>query len=95
MHSFRADARINVIDDLFDLCLLHILKQNIFPDDNPGIRYHAYKLDYGCYVNLINTSQATSGLFNIDASQYIDVPPDDRRSIRPSALEPEELVVEE
>jgi hypothetical protein len=92
---FRADARSNMIDDLFDLRLLYILKRNISSHDNPGIRYHAYKLDYGCYVNLINTSQATRGLFNIDESQYIDVPPDDWRSIRRAILEPEELVVEE
>lgn len=92
---FRADVRSKMIDDLFDLRLVHILKRNISSHDNPGIRYHAYKLDYGCYVNLINTSQATRGLLNIDEGQYVDVPPDDWRSIRRAILEPEEMVVGE
>lgn len=87
----RADQRHPSVEELFDLRLLHILKKNISSHDDPGIRYNAFKLDYGCYVNLINTSQATEGLFNTDDGSFVDVPPDDWRSIRRAILETEAL----
>jgi hypothetical protein len=59
---FRSDARDERIDRLFDNRLLHILKKSISDRDNPGVRYDVYKLDYGCYVDLINTSQAPVAL---------------------------------
>lgn len=84
---FRSDAKRNEIEELFDARLLHILKKNISSHDKPGIRYNAYKLDYGCYVNLMNTAAATKGLFNSESESYVDVPPDDWRSIRNAILE--------
>ncbi len=51
-----------LIDMLFDARLLHVLKKNISSQDNPGARFDVYKLDYGCYVDLITTSKAPGGL---------------------------------
>nr|USU32941.1 ATP-binding protein [Methylobacterium sp. OTU13CASTA1] len=77
-----------VIDSLFDARLLHILKKSISSHDNPGIRYDVYKLDYGCYVDLITTSRSPAGLLpSDDDDQYVDVPPDDYRSIRRAILD--------
>ncbi len=75
-----------LIDDLFDARVLHILKRNISAHDQPGVRYDAYKLDYGCYVDLINTARAPRGLLPADGA-YSNVPPDDYRAIRRAILE--------
>jgi len=90
----RTDVRHSLIDALFDSRVLHILKRNISAHDQPGVRYDAYKLDYGCYVDLINTARDTQGLFAcVDMANgtgqipYIDVPPDDYRSIRRAILD--------
>ncbi len=85
---FRADNRNNSIDRLFDGRLLHILKRNVSSHDDPGVRYDVYKLDYGCYVDLITTTHAPQGLLpdEVDPSGYVEVPPDDWRSIRRAIL---------
>ena len=53
--------------------LLHILKRNSSSHDEPGIRCDAYKLDYGCYVDLMATTRAPQGLFE-DFNSHVDVP---------------------
>ncbi len=87
----RTDVRHRLIDALFDARVLHILKRNISAHDQPGVRYDAYKLDYGCYVDLINTARATQGLFAGETDEapgsYVNVPPDDYRSIRRAILD--------
>ena len=93
----RTDVRDSLIEALFDGRVLHILKKNISTHDEPGIRYNVYKLDYGCYVDLINTARATKGLLPLDQEdgkgevQYIEVPPDDYRAIRRAILRLEEF----
>ncbi len=85
-----SNLRFPLIDTLFDSRLLHVLKKNISSQDNPGTRYDVYKLDYGCYVELISTSRAPGGLLPSDdgeAARYVDVPPDDYRSIRSAILD--------
>ena len=83
----RSNEKNPIIDALFDARLLHILKKSIASNDEPGIRYDVYKLDYGCYVDLITTTRAPAGLLPSDESeQYVDVPPDDYRSIRRAIL---------
>ncbi|TCZ56303.1 ORC-CDC6 family AAA ATPase [Roseicella aquatilis] len=85
-----ANQRYPLIDTLFDSRLLHVRKRNISSHDNPGRRYDVYKLDYGCYVDLIATSRAPVGLFEVELENgagYVDVPSDDYRSIRRAILE--------
>ncbi len=88
---FRNDTRNDTIEVLFDARLLHILKRNISSKDTPGIRYDVYKLDYGCYVDLLNTSSSPTMLFEADEGS-VDVPKDDYRSIRRSVLDPDMLI---
>lgn len=80
------------VDKLFDSRLLHILKKNVSSHDDPGQRYDVYKIDYGCYVDLINTTKAPEGLFQIDDESFIEVPHDDYRSIRRAILDPNALI---
>lgn len=90
----RSDITHPLIDSLFDSRVLHILKKSISARDQPGIRYDVYKLDYGCYVDLITTVKAPQGLLLLDTGDgeaghalYIEVPRDDYRSIRRAILD--------
>ena len=67
-------SRHTGVDKLFDSRLLHILKKNVSSNDEPGARYDVYKIDYGCYVDLINTTRAPEGLFEADDGSFIEVP---------------------
>ncbi len=88
---FRANTRHEIIDRLFDARVIHVLKKNISSNDAPGERYDVFKIDYGCYVELINTAKSPEGLLNLDDGTYIDVPVDDYRSIRRAILPMEML----
>ncbi|MCX6131966.1 MAG: hypothetical protein NTX25_23285, partial [Proteobacteria bacterium] len=85
--------RDKLVDSLFDARVLHILKKNISSQDNPGGRYDALKIDYGCYVDLLTTAKEPVGLFpageleTAPIEQYLDVPPDDYRAIRRAILD--------
>jgi hypothetical protein len=90
----RTTVRHSIIDHLFDARVLHLLKRNISAHDEPGVRYDVYKLDYGCYVDLINTTRNPQGLLALDPadekdapSNFVEVPPDDYRSIRRAILD--------
>ena len=85
----ESSQRNPLIETLFDSRLLHLLKKNISSNEHPGIRYDVYKLDYGCYVDLITSSRAPAGLLpagDLEA-EFVDVPPDDYRSIRRAILD--------
>jgi len=88
----RADSKDELIESLFDARILHILKRNISTHDDPGVRYNVYKLDYGCYVDLIATAKAPGGLLPMDdrddngKEKFTEVPPDDYRAIRRAVL---------
>lgn len=89
----RSNTRHELIDALFDARLLHVIKRGISGQDEPGVRYDAYKLDYGCYVNLLATTKApTNELFEARqadeaAGASIKVPTDDYRAIRRAILD--------
>src|SRR5665213_3694201 len=83
-----------IIDRLFDRRALHILSRSMSAAHVPGERFIVYKLDYGCYVDLINTDKYPDVfLFNsflLTGSQSFDViadvPDDDARSYRRAIL---------
>lgn len=74
-----------LIQRLFDLRVLHLVQRGYADKDRPGVRYNIYTLDYGTYVDLMNTSRRPEldliMLDSPDQSEYI-VPFDDKRSIR-------------
>jgi hypothetical protein len=85
-------SRFAGVDKLFDSRLLHVLKKNVSSNDEPGARYDVYKIDYGCYVDLINTTRAPEGLFEEDDGTFTEVPHDDYRSIRRAILDASNLI---
>lgn len=76
----------DIIQNLFDSRVIHCIKRGYSDKDNPGIRYNIYTLDYGTYVDLINTSKQPQ--LELEFSEEADkdpdlvVPYDDKRSIR-------------
>jgi hypothetical protein len=84
-----------IIQRLFDLRILHLVHRGYADKDRPGVRYNIYSLDYGTYVDLLNTSRKPElGFDFIDAPDPQDyvVPFDDKRSIRRIILTPDFLV---
>ena len=91
-----ANSRHPLIDALFDARLLHIIKKGLSGQEQAGVRYDAYKLDYGCYVDLLATKSAPMATFfegdqsGIDGESIV-VPTDDYRAIRRAVLELQEF----
>ncbi len=80
-----------LIDELFDARVLHLRKRGISSRDQPGTRYDAYQLDYGCYIERKNTNAEPIGLFQVaeeeEDEHYVQVPREDYRSIRNAILD--------
>lgn len=89
-----AESSDELIDFLYDARGIHLIKQNISSQDVPGARFNVYSLDYGLYVDLINTTNAPTSLLGLDSAEEgedIDVPMPDYRSIRRAILDLEEF----
>src|SRR4051794_10061314 len=79
-----------IVDRLFDRRALHIKSRSRSSAHRPGERFVVYKLDYGCYADLVNTDKATTGLLSVNESGLdiaFDVPDDDGRSYRRAVLD--------
>ncbi|HEM8126012.1 hypothetical protein [Providencia rettgeri] len=80
-----------LIDYLYDMRIIHVLKQSVSAQNAIGKKYTLYTLDYGCYVELISSKNAPLGLIiesNDDNElQYIEVPKSDYRSVNNSILD--------
>lgn len=89
----KSNTRHDLIDALFDARLLHVIKRSISGQEEAGTRYDAYKLDYGCYVDLLATTKAPThqlfdgGAGDQEAGASIRVPTDDYRAIRRAILD--------
>lgn len=84
----------SIVQRLFDARVLHLMQRGYADKDNPGTRYNIYTLDYGTYVDLINTSrQPEINFMDGDAGSSDDfvVPFDDKRSIRRIVLSEQNL----
>ncbi|EPB9884785.1 hypothetical protein ACR6U3_001930 [Yersinia enterocolitica] len=84
-----------LIDYLYDMRVVHVLKQGVSARNAIGKKYTLYTLDYGCYVELISSSSAPLGLIiasdESDELKYIEVPKSDYRSVKNSILDFEDL----
>lgn len=86
----QREARSNpLIQFLYDARVLHVLKRSVSAQDTPGLRFVVFKIDYGCYVELLNTTNTPKGLYDLsddEDEKYVEVPQDDYRSIRRAIL---------
>lgn len=77
---------------LFDARVLHVVRRGYSAQDRPGERYEVWVIDYGAYVDLIQTKNAPQGMLPIlegenETYAGIDVPKQDLRAIRRAILD--------
>ncbi|OIQ74326.1 hypothetical protein GALL_440230 [mine drainage metagenome] len=80
----------SLIEFLYDERVLHVLRKGMSAKDFPGKRFNVYGIDYGCYVDLINTANAPKGMLDLgEENQDViaSVPKTDLRSIRRCVLD--------
>lgn len=85
----EAGTRDPLIDFLYDERVLHLLRKGMSAKDDPGQRFNVYGIDYGCYVDLINTAKAPKGMLDFGDGHHeslVSVPKTDFRSIRRCVL---------
>ncbi|MEV8465186.1 hypothetical protein AB0T83_00140 [Fluviibacterium sp. DFM31] len=94
----EAGSKDRNVDLLFDRRLIHLRQKNVSSRDRAGTRYYHYKIDYGCYVDLIATNLMPQEVaFDRenkleDIVSMVEVPgEDDGRSYRRSILEIQEF----
>ena len=87
------DAQDELLQALFDARVLHILRRGYSAQDQPGVRFDVWGIDYGAYVDLIQTQSAPLGALAIggdgrpESYVDIDVPLQDHRAIRRAILD--------
>jgi hypothetical protein len=89
----QRSARAPLLMALFDARVLHLVRKGYSGQDEPGERYDVYLIDYGAYVDLINTKNEPQGTLPLGElgsdgdGGYVDVPPQDLRAIRRAILD--------
>lgn len=93
-------ARNPLLLALFDARVLHVVRRGYSAQDQPGERYDVWLIDYGAYVDLLQTKYAPQGFLNFDGSNSdenaaayvdVDVPSQDLRAIRRAILDLDEF----
>jgi len=86
----RQGSESHLIDWLYDARLIHLIKRSIAAKDQAGVRFDAYAVDYGCYVDLLTTrGSGPQGLLRV--SDDYEVPEDDLEHIRGAILDLDEF----
>jgi len=91
----HACSRDPLLQMLFDARVLHIVRRGYSAQDHPGERYDVWSIDYGAYVDLLQTRHSPVGALAIGAAGDedhvgIDVPRQDLRAIRRAILDLDE-----
>jgi hypothetical protein len=92
-------ARDPLLLSLFDARVLHIVRRGYSAQDQPGERFDVWVIDYGAYIDLIQTKYAPRGVLPVagegDEERYLSpaVPVQDLRAIRRAVLELDEFQV--
>lgn len=89
-----SSTKDELIDYLYDERVLHLLRKGISAKDETGKRFNVYGIDYGCYVDLINTARAPKGLLDLgnDRPDFSPiVPHTDLRAVRRCVLKLEDF----
>lgn len=75
-----SDAQHHLVRSLYDARVLHVVRRNVALRDHPGVRYHVYTIDYGCYFDVVVASQRSQGV-PLD-SEDLDTPVPGASSVR-------------
>lgn len=88
----RQGSESHLINWLYDARLIHLIRRSIAAKDQAGVRFDAYAVDYGCYVDLFATRGAgPKGLLRVDDDDKLEVPEDDLELIRGAVLDLDEF----
>lgn len=93
----EADSADPLLLALFDARVLHIVRRGYSAQDQPGERFDVWVIDYGAYVDLLNTQNAPKDLVlfgdeeNERTAGDVEVPFQDLRAIRRAVLNLEEF----
>lgn len=55
----QASASHPLLLALFDARVLHLVRRGYSAQDDPGVRYDVWVIDYGAYVDMIHTIRAS------------------------------------
>jgi hypothetical protein len=91
----RQGSESHLIEWLYDARLIHLMRRSISAKDRAGVRFDAYSVDYGCYVDLLSTRGSPRGLLRVDDEDSWEVPEDDVEHIRGAILDLEEFAKSE
>jgi hypothetical protein len=84
----RKDASDELLVALFEARVIHLVRKGYSPQDESGERYDVYVIDYGAYVDLIQTKFAPQGMLpGVEEETVTDVPVQDLRAIRRAILD--------
>ena len=90
----RRNEPNETLRSLVDFRVLHLIQRNVLDPHNPARRYNIYTLDYGLYVDLLETKYGLKAEFGTSRVRSPDlVPLDTRRYVRGVVLKPEHFVV--
>lgn len=84
------DADNPLLLALFDARVLHIVRRGYSAQDQPGERFDVWVIDYGAYVDLIQTKYNPQELLPLEIEaddDDVDVPTQDLRAIRRAVLD--------
>lgn len=92
----QRSSRAPLLMALFDARVLHLARKGYSGQDEPGERFDVYLIDYGAYVDLINTKNEPQGALPFESeddgeAEYVEVPPQDLRAIRRAILDLDEF----
>jgi hypothetical protein len=89
----RRNEPNETLRSLVDFRVLHLIQRNVLDPKSPMRRYNIYTLDYGLYVDLLDTKYDLKAEFgNTRSGGSADlVPLDNRRYVRGVVLRPEQL----
>jgi hypothetical protein len=87
----RRNEPNETLRSLVDMRVLHLIQRNVLDPSNPTRRYNIYTLDYGLYVDLLDTKYELKPEFGGRKASADVVPLDNRRYVRGVVLRPEVL----
>jgi hypothetical protein len=90
----RRNEPNETLRSLVDFRVLHLIQRNVLDPNNATRRYNIYTLDYGLYVDLLETKYGLKAEFGTSRARSPDlVPLDTRRYVRGVVLKPEQFAV--
>lgn len=91
-------SRSDVLLKLYDARVLHLVRRGYSSPEEPGQRFDVWVIDYGAYVDLINTKLNPTSLLSTtepdsldESAERVEVPISDFRAIRRALLDMQEF----